>query len=187
MTGYRETKGKVTMRIRKAIGAGAALVLAATALWAHSGATGIVKQRMDAMVDIGKAMKVLAPMMQGKTAYDAPVVRAAAERIAGHAGDHLVMLFPEGTDGAPSEARPEIWTDPEGFAALAARMETLSRGLDLAAGNRLSGAPVSPAAFTGAEPLPDPDAFADMPPDVVFGMLGRTCMSCHSAYRIKKD
>ena len=46
---------------------------------AHSGATGVMKERMDAMGEMGDEMKRLAPMMRGQTAYDPDVVRSAAD------------------------------------------------------------------------------------------------------------
>ena len=44
----------------------AAVLIAGTAVtaFAHSGATGIVKERMDAMLAMGKAVKTVAPMMR---------------------------------------------------------------------------------------------------------------------------
>ena len=48
-----------------------ALTLTATgAVLAHSGATGVVKQRMDAMVDMGDKSKIVANMFKGKTEFD---------------------------------------------------------------------------------------------------------------------
>ena len=44
------------------------LVLASGTVYAHRGATGIVKKRMDAMTALGSAMKALTAMMRGKQA-----------------------------------------------------------------------------------------------------------------------
>ena len=67
----------------------AAVLIAGTAVtaFAHSGATGIVKERMDAMLAMGKAVKTVAPMMRGETAYDAGTVSDAARLFQQHAGE----------------------------------------------------------------------------------------------------
>ena len=88
----------------------AAIVATSTALtaFAHGGATGIVKDRMDAMADMGKAVKAVTPMMRGEIDYDADVVRRAAATFSRHAGDSMTELFPEGSGGMPSEAKDAI-------------------------------------------------------------------------------
>ncbi len=90
----------------------AAIVASSTALtaFAHGGATGIVKDRMDAMAEMGKAVKAVTPMMRGEAAYDADVLRQAAATFSRHAGEAMTQLFPEGTGGAPSEAKETVWT-----------------------------------------------------------------------------
>ena len=123
------------MIYRKLAGAGlAALITTAVAL-AHGGATGIVKERMDAMGVMGDSVKTLSAMMRGETKYDEAVVRKEAARIKAHGGKAMTGLFPEGTDGAPSEAKPEIWSNWDEFETLAKRLEVLATGLDAAAAN----------------------------------------------------
>ena len=125
------------MIYRKLAGAGlAALITTAVAL-AHGGATGIVKERMDAMGVMGDSVKTLSAMMRGETKYDEAVVRKEAARIKAHGGEAMTGLFPEGTDGAPSEAKPEIWSNWDEFETLAKRLEVLATGLDAAAANGL--------------------------------------------------
>ena len=185
-------------------GAALASLLSAAAL-AHGGATGIVKERMDGMGVMKESMKVLTPMMQGKTEYDAEAVRRAAAKIQAHAGDTLTKLFPEGSDGKPSEAKPEIWSDWNGFAGLAAQLETLSAGLAAAAGNGLmmagaehgsmmegsnsmmgssgmgSGSMMGAGGMMGgARSVGD---LSQMPADGVFMMLSQVCSACHTRFR----
>lgn len=105
---------------------------------AHSGATGVMKERMDAMGEMGDAMKVLTPMMRGQTAYDPEVVRAAADTMIGHAGSSMTGLFPEGSNGKPSVALDTIWEDWEEFAALAETLGTSAAGMKRAADNGLA-------------------------------------------------
>lgn len=118
-----------------------AVVIAGSGLaaLAHSGATGVMKERMDAMGEMGDAMKSLTPMMRGQTAYDPDVVRNAADTMVRHAGTQMTELFPEGSNGAPSEALDAIWEDWEEFAALAEALRTSAEGMKLAADNGLAG------------------------------------------------
>ena len=55
------------------------LVLASGTVYAHRGATGIVKKRMDVMVSLGSAMKALTAMMRGKQAYGRGARQGARE------------------------------------------------------------------------------------------------------------
>lgn len=105
---------------------------------AHSGATGIVKERMDGMSAMGKAVKGLSPIMRGKEDYDADAVRAAAEVFIAHAGEEMVKLFPEGSNDMPSVALPAIWEEPEEFAALAEKLQVYATGLKEGAENGLA-------------------------------------------------
>lgn len=131
---------------------GIAIVVAAAATAnAHSGATGIVKERMVAMGDMGKVMKSLAPMMRGELEYDADKVREGAAVIQKHAGqDGLVRLFPEGTGDMPSVASPAVWSSPEEFAELAETLAVYAEGLALAADNPPSMGAAGAAGGAGA-------------------------------------
>lgn len=177
----------------------AAAGLTATA-WAHSGATGVVKERMDAMKEMREAVKRIKPMMSGEAAYDADVVRAAARVIDGHAGDALTAQFPEGSVADPSEALPGIWTDWSRFATLARQLSEAARGLEMAAGNGVHGAGhmmgdtghmmgdgagmmggmmgggLSGAAVTA-------DHLGQMPADGAFVMMTQVCSACHDRFR----
>lgn len=172
------------MRLKILIGAGMLTAITVAGALAHGGATGIVKQRMDAMVTIGKATKSLAEMMRGKTAYDASSVRDAAAKIKTHAGQAMTSLFPEGSDEKVSEAKPEIWTDWEEFQVLAERLAVLAEGLELAAQNGPADGGGGNSTMTE---LPTVTELASMPATTVFDMLGRTCSACHQKFRLKKD
>ena len=126
------------MRLRLVIAA-FSLTTLGLAAFAHSGATGVMKERMDAMGEMGDAMKRLTPMMRGQTAYDPDIVRNTADTMIGHAGTQMTELFPEGSNGAPSEALDAIWEDWEEFASLADALRTSAEGMKLAAGNGLAG------------------------------------------------
>ena len=177
-------------------------VSVASAALAHSGATGIVKERMVAMSAMGDAIKAVAPIMSGEAAYDAAAVRRAAEAIGSHAGDAMTRLFPEDNENMASYVKGAIWEDWGSFAELAEQLQTYSEGLALAAGNGLAdqqnvmgdagsmmggddmmggsvmmGGGVMSADMFGREEL------AKMPADAVFTMVSNTCSSCHTRFR----
>ncbi len=137
-----------------------ALISGGGLAYAHSGATGIVKQRMDMMKGMGATMKVIAGMLRGKSPYDAERVRQLATEMQEHAG-HIPMMFPEGTEKAPSEAKTTIWSDPEGFAKSAKALGDYAGTLATNASDQN----IAKAAFRE---------------------IGQTCKSCHTDYRVKK-
>lgn len=198
------------MKLRTAILAGALGVAGITTALAHGGATGIVKERMDAMKAMGEAVKSLSGMMRGETEYDPSQVRADAETIESHAGDALTSLFPEGSTDEPSEAKPEIWSDWEAFEDQANRLQAMASGLSAAADNGLmmeqdgstssmmgtsnsgmmgggssmmSGNPM----MGGSADVPSGSELASMPADGVFHMVAQTCSSCHTRFRAEDD
>lgn len=129
---------------------------------AHMGATGVVKQRMDMMVSLGKAMKSLNAMIRGKTTFDPTAVAGTAKQVQSHSAQ-MVKLFPKGSMHMLSEARPEIWSDWEGF-------ERLASSLGVEAGR------LADAGATG-----DRKAVATQ-----FRRMGKICSSCHKDFRSKK-
>ena len=143
------------------------VLLGSTAALAHQGATGIVKERMDQMGGIAKAMKAMGAMFKGEATYDAEQVRTLATEIAASGGTNLSVLFPENSLKHPSEARPEIWNDWDQFTKLAEEMQATAVALANGAANPTDGS---------AGPKP-----ADL-----FGDLAATCKSCHQDFRIKK-
>ena len=179
-----------------------AIAAAATA-YAHGGATGIVKERMDAMGAMGNAVKTIAPMMRGEAEYDANVVRSAAETFKAHAGIEMTRLFPEGSGGAPSEARGEVWTNWDEFAEIAKQLEIYAKGMAAAAENGLvpadSSAVKAEATMGGATELMGGtsdmmggammqgamtvDDISAMPADGAFAMVSQACSACHTKFR----
>ena len=131
-----------------------------TAVWAHSGATGIVKERMDLMGEIAKATKVIGQMVSSKTLLNSELANSAAKTLRDHA-EKMITLFPAGSLNGPSEAKPEIWEDWETFSKIAADMQT-------AAGNILA----------------DTSSINAIKPNFV--ALAKTCSGCHEKFRLKK-
>lgn len=177
---------------------GTAAFAASAGVLAHGGATGIVKQRMDGMKAMGDAVKEISAMFRSGT-YDADLVKSGAEVIKKHAGEALLEVFPEGTDGAPSEAKPAIWTQWDEFAELANELaiaaDALNAKADASAGGASSGGAMGSGmmggnamneTMMGGSAMVDADMLAQMPVDGVFNATVQVCSSCHSKFRIEK-
>ena len=178
---------------------------------AHSGATGVMKERMDAMGEMGDEMKRLAPMMRGQTEYDPDVVRSAADTMIGHAGKQMTELFPEGSNEKPSEALDAIWEEWEEFAALAEALRTSAEGMKLAADNGLAGPGEMPGGgmmgtgqgmMGGNQPMMGAgqgmmgtaptqmmttEMLAEMPVNAGFVAVTQTCSACHQKFRAEDN
>jgi cytochrome c556 len=108
-------KGIGEMKLRKPlIGVVAALVLGCGAALAHDGVSGATKLRMDAMIDMGRALKGLHMAMRSGALLETPDAPFLIEQLM-HKGDALPDLFAKREMPEASEARPEIWDDPDGF------------------------------------------------------------------------
>lgn len=103
-----------------------AFALIGTAAFAHQGATGIVKERMDAMSELGKSMKALAGAIK---ASDAAEIKTLAQAIEKHGGQSMLEQFPNGSLSKVSEATPAVWQDWEGFSKLAFQLEAQAQSL----------------------------------------------------------
>ena len=149
-----------------ALRAGAALLLAVAFAHGHDGAIGIVKQRMDAMSDMGKAGKSISAMLKGKRTLDAEAIRAQASAMGEHASQ-IPDLFPDtetSRHGGETEALPAVWQKRAEFEALAARLERQS------------------AALADAAAAADEGQVAES-----FSAVRRTCRACHDEFREKKS
>lgn len=128
--------------------------------FAHKGASGIVKERMDAMKSLKGDMKAISDMFRGRTAYKNDEVKWRADRIKAHGRD-FERLFPSGSTDGPSEASPRIWSEWSRFMQQTGDMTAAARGLMNAARDK-----------TAARKA--------------FGELGQTCRTCHDDYRLEK-
>ena len=131
---------------------------------AHSGATGIVKERMDGMGRVAAAAKQINGALR-QDPIDRELVSAAAKIIAGEGAHVMLDRFPEGSMHGVSEARPEIWTNWPRFEALArATTEKAEHLAQLASSSN-----TTPAEY-----------------DQAFSDLRQICSDCHAEFRIKK-
>lgn len=179
------------------------------AAMAHNGATGIVKERMDGMSAMSKAVKALTPIMRGTADYDADKVRSAADVMIKHAGEQMTSLFPEGTGGMPSSALPAVWDNWEEFSKISNELKAYAEGMKIAAGNGLAGDAVEQGDAMmggsddtmmgettedamggdamGAETMITAEMFATMPVDTAFASVAQTCSACHQKFRAKEN
>ena len=77
----------------------------------HSGATGIVKERMDSMKAMGDANEVIGDMVKRKLPFDAAEIENLADDLRQHAA-RIPELFPDtkhSREGSATEAKPKIW------------------------------------------------------------------------------
>lgn len=139
------------------------VVSATTAVFAHGGAMGIVKERMDLMSAIGKNMKSVAAMVKGQADFDPIAIETSAKSMAEHA-TKINDLFPKGSLKKPSEALPSVWEDWDRFSKLSKDLETEATKLGEVAGSG--------------------DKRAVM---LQFANTGKVCSTCHTDFRVKKD
>jgi cytochrome c556 len=92
----------------------AGLILSVSA-FAHKGATGIVKERMD---NFKASQLALKQVLAASKRNDFEGIVPLANQIKDWA-EIMPTKFPSGSDGPPSEAAPAIWTDFEGFKSAA--------------------------------------------------------------------
>lgn len=137
------------------------------AVFAHGGASGVVKERMELMEVLGQSMKTVGSMARGKQPYDARSVKMAGEAIAAHGGEALTTLFPEGSLDKPTEVRPDLWSNWDEFVRIAEDLQSAGNGL-------------SSAAKDAGEATSIPDEVA-----AAFAKVGQTCSACHKSFRIK--
>ena len=130
---------------------------------AHEGATGIVKERMDAMKEMGDSMKIMGDMVKGKRPFERQAFVDGASIVSKNS-PQIPDLFPQGSDGHKSDALPEIWQQWSQFENKAQgtldEAKKLQRVLD-----------------NGG----DEKALKKQ-----FVMLGKSCKSCHTDFRKKK-
>jgi len=104
-------------------------------VYAHSGATGIVKQRMDAMQDMADQSKIVADMFKGNSEFDRSALIDAAEAFVLH-GIQMNELFPNtefSRTGSNTDALPRIWDEWEDFSEQVTQFVLRSESLKVTA------------------------------------------------------
>lgn len=181
-----------------------ALLAAPAAVLAHNGATGIVGERMMAMMMLSEQIKSLVPAVESGGVTQVQI-DSAAKMILTHSGEAMTNLFPEGSIEPPSEASPAIWERWSQFAFYAEELGDLAvqlQGASLTAPTAVpSQAPaasepkewdrLSFASLMGQAPNPltakkeRPPATSPDQPDVadVVSQITQTCSACHARFR----
>ena len=136
------------------------LGIAAVPTFAHEGVKNpTVKARMDVMMQIGAATKVLGDMAKGVTPFDGGLATRAASDLAA-TSDTVPSLFSTQESDPKSEARPEIWTNFEDFVVKSDALTQAALQADVSSLNSLRQS---------------------------LRQIGNTCKDCHADYRIGKD
>lgn len=147
-----------------AIAFAAAILSSATVVPAFAGPDESIKARQEFMSERAKALRPLFAVMKGEAPYDSAQVKQALETINASWEKHSKAdPFAPGSDkgiNVETWARPEIWTDPEGFKA--------EMDKDMAAMAALA-ASTDEASFKAA-----------------MTQLGESCGSCHEKFRRPK-
>lgn len=120
----------------------------------------VIKERQQAMKNIGGGMKVLAGTMKGEMDYSDAKVDEAAQTILVNL-EKAATLFPEGSDEGDTRAKPEIWQNMDEFKA------ALGKAMD---GAKAVMASTDEASFKAA-----------------FPELGGACGGCHKQFRKPKE
>lgn len=147
----------------------AASVLGGATAIAHEGhqTDGVVGERTAAMKDMGGAMKHLGAIAKGEKPFDdvAPDAAAKIAEVAAAVPGH----FPEGSgpggDGiGETRAKPEIWSDWQGFLDANAKLEAAAEEI-------VAAVAAQDQAALGA----------------AMGAAGKACGGCHKPFRTPKD
>ena len=137
--------------------AAAFAALAATAAFAAGEAQDpTVKARMELMKSVGGAAKVLGGMAGDTAPFDAAAAEAAKAAMIAAAAEIPAKFEAQASDPA-SEAKPEIWTSWDDFAAKGAALKTAAEAMDA---STLEGVKAG------------------------MGAIGGTCKDCHTSYRM---
>ena len=126
-------------------------------VFAHSGATGIVKERMDMFKKNQDNLKAIKSNIRSEN-YGSIV------KLADEIRDWAVKMpdyFPEGSNEKPSEASPTIWADFDGFKNAAIKNEAAAKQLIDAAKSE-----DQKAVING------------------FKAVAASCKSCHQSYKL---
>jgi adenylosuccinate lyase len=137
----------------------AAAALAAQARWMSVQAADPAHERHEAMEAVGSAFKPLVAMAKKETPFDVEVVHKNATTIADKLKE-ASTLFPAGSGGGESRAKPEIWSDADGFAKSMKDAQ---------------------AAAVALQSIKDEEEFRP-----AFGTVGTSCRDCHEKYRLPR-
>ncbi len=152
----------MTRKTKHALGAALVTALAAATASMAGSSTDAIKDRQQAMKDVGGAMQTLGAIAKKEAPFEAGVVEHNAGIIA-DALKKAAALFPAGSDKGDVEtwSMPEIWSDRADF------------------DQKLEAAEVEAVALRSVSV-----ESAFLP---ALGKLGNACKACHQTYRRPKE
>ena len=127
-----------------------------TQLYAHEGAKGIIKERMDKFKMSKSLMKKINKGLQNDNFI---IIEKSAQTLLDWSKE-MSNYFPEGSDTPPSEASSDIWLDPEGFKIAIKNFELAS--LELMTQSKSENFDMTVSSFRN---------------------LAQTCKGCHQKFR----
>ena len=127
-----------------------------TQLYAHEGAKGIIKERMDKFKMSKSLMKKINKGLQNDNFI---IIEKSAQTLLDWSKE-MSNYFPEGSDTPPSEASSDIWLDPEGFKIAIKNFELAS--LELITQSKSENFDMTVSSFRN---------------------LAQTCKGCHQKFR----
>ncbi|HEY7230369.1 MAG TPA: cytochrome c [Pseudolabrys sp.] len=137
-----------------------ALVSAAFSHEGHEHATGVVRERMELMTDMGKRLLAISKRLRANKELDRILPDARAIK---NASDKITSQFPPGSTQSPTAAKPAVWQQWDDFNEKAKKLQTEAEKL----------ATMNPS---------DGDALRKQ-----FRVVGFACDACHEQYRIPKE
>src|SRR6185312_14332794 len=139
---------------------GIVLSFAALAHEGHEHATGVVRERMELMTDMGKRLLAISKRLRANKELDriAPDARAIKE-----ASSKILGEFPPGSTQFPTAAKPVVWQQWDDFSEKAKKLQVEAEKLSTA----------SPA---------DGDRLREQ-----FRAVAFACDGCHETYRVPKE
>ena len=140
-----------------------AIAAATGTVFAHEGhehATGVVRERMELMTDMGKRLLTISKRLRANNQLDriAPDARAIME-----ASGNITSQFPAGSTQFPTAAKPVVWQQWDDFNEKVKKLQTEAGKLST----------ISPT---------DGDALRAQ-----FRAVAFACDGCHETYRVPKE
>lgn len=133
-------------------------------VYAHSGAKGIVKERMEMMKGIGDAMKTMGAMLKDEAPFEPAIIAEQAAYLTEHARK-IPDMTPEGSNDHPSEALAIIWLEWDDYVTSANKLAD-------------EGEKLVDVASNGADLTETRAQFIN---------VSKTCGTCHDRFRKPKE
>jgi cytochrome c556 len=140
-----------------------AIALSGTVAFAHKGhehATGVVRERMELMTDMGDRLLAISKRLRANKELDRIAADARAIR---DASGKIASQFPPGSTQAPTAAKPVVWQQWDDFSEKARKLQVEAEKLSTTSAS-------------------DGDALRSQ-----FRAVAFACDGCHETYRVPKE